>query len=130
MLRQIEYFRGLPENIIIQIAFLMTPEHRLPGTQLFSFHADFQDEEELEAFEAAEFEADEFYIIFDGLVVVEALIDQTDFISIDYLSRGSIIRPHHFLVNRSNTVKYTVLETCLIYVMRLETLALLSVDYP
>ena len=130
MLRQIEYFRGLPESIIIQIAFLMTPEHRAPGTQLFSFHADFQDEEELEAFEAAEFEADEFYIIFDGLVVVEALIDQTDFISIDYLSRGSIIRPHHFLVNRSNTVKYTVLETCLIYVMRLETLALLSVDYP
>ena len=80
--------------------------------------------------EASEFESDEFYIIFDGLVVVEALIDQTDFISIDYLARGSIIRPYHFLVNRSNTVKYTVLDTALIYSMRLETLALLSMDYP
>ena len=32
MLRQIEYLRNLPENILIHIAFLMMPEHRLPGS--------------------------------------------------------------------------------------------------
>ena len=57
-----------------------------------------------------EFWDDEFYVIFEGRIAVETVLDKESMVTIDYLSKGAIVRPHHFLVNRINRVKYSVLE--------------------
>ena len=60
---------------------------------------------------------------------VEANVDN-EMIVLDYLGKGAILRPNHFLVNRVNRVRYTVLRRCLIYTLSLQTITLLCVDYP
>ena len=80
--------------------------------------------------EDEEFGADEFYVIYDGRIAVEIVLDKNNYYEIDYLRKGSLIRPYHFLANRINRVRYKVVEQCLIYKLRLEVLILLSVDYP
>ena len=58
------------------------------------------------------------------------MIDADFSIVMDYLYKGSVVRPNHYLVNRVNIVKFNVIEHALIYTMRLETIALLSMDHP
>lgn len=130
VLRRIHYLKELPDRILNHIAFLMISMQLKNDEQLFSYHTSFANDLEREQIENDEFADDRLFIIFDGIVKVEAQIDGNDFISIDYLAKGCVLRPYHCLVNRANTVKYTVIDNCLVYYLKLETLALLSVDYP
>ena len=68
-------------------------------------------------------------VIYEGTVKVELEVDSAYTIILDYLGKGSIIRPHHFLVNRCNMIKYKAVDQVLIYSLKLETLAILCLEY-
>ena len=108
---------------------MMLPMHRSENMELFTFHADSQDLSEIEIIEDIEFAKEEMYVIYEGCVAVENIFDG-NVCEIDYLTKGAIIRPYHFLVNRISRVRFRVIEQCLIYRLRLEVLILLSMDYP
>ena len=112
------------------LTFLMVPERKEAGSSLFPYHPDVFNEEEVEYIEGSEFMDDAFYIVYDGRIAVESVVNNKQVIQLDYFGRGSIIRPYHCLVNRLASVRYKVLENSSVYKMSLETLVLLSVDYP
>ena len=45
---------------------------------------------------------------------------------VDVLSKGAVIRPKHFLVNRLNNIHYRACDRVLLYSLQMETLVLLS----
>ena len=79
---------------------------------------------------AADCDQDEFYIIYDGLIKVELDLDDMDTFSLDYLTKGSVIRANHCLVNRPNIINYRVCERVLLFSLKLETMVLLSLEMP
>ena len=69
-------------------------------------------------------------VVMDGLVLAELDVEGGLSIPLDYLSKGAVVRPHHALVNRPNTTRYSVLQTTLVFTLKTETLLLLSLHYP
>ena len=73
-----------------------------------------------------DFDRDELFIIYEGTVeVVIELEGEFEYV-IDILSKGSVIRPKHFLVNRLNNIHYRACDRVLLYSLQMETLVLLS----
>ena len=54
------------------------------------------------------FSEEEFYIIYEGRIVVETLHDGDNWMELDFLRKGAIVRPYHCLVNRINKVRFRV----------------------
>ena len=79
---------------------------------------------------AADCDQDEFYIIYDGLITVELEMDEMDPVNLDYLTKGSVIRANHCLVNRPNVINFKVCERVLLFSLKLETMVLLSLEMP
>ena len=47
-----------------------------------------------------DFDADEIFVIYEGAVEVYIEVDGTNEVTLEILTKGSVLRPAHYLVNR------------------------------
>ena len=77
---------------------------------MYSYHPDTLDQAEVEKIEDTNFGDDKLYVVYDGRIEVQTMLDDNNIFELEYLTKGSVIRPFHFLVNRINKVKFKVKE--------------------
>ena len=89
----------------------MVRDYKEPGTLLFNQDIDYQD-----------MNVTEMIIIFEGMVATYVTLEDKSNLVLDYLSRGAIIRPNHFLNARKHSFNVGVKDLLIYYCISAEKL--------
>ena len=97
----IDYLRGMPNDILVHLAFCMEAVRLEQDTHLFYNDENYKN----------------FAIVFDGLLEVYTDMDKGTEFPIEHLASGSIINAHQFLVDRKSVVSVRCAKATTVYTM-------------
>jgi len=116
-LRQIDYLQGLSDEIIINIAFAMEVDYKESGALIIN-KAEPQDQS-----------VDEMLIVYEGCLQAYTIVEESEEITFDYLGKGSVLRPNHFLAYRTSDFNIQVLDHTIYYYINTEKFMELCMKY-
>ena len=103
-LQKVSYLQGLPQNILIDIAYQMEIDSKEPGGRFFD-----ADKEVSAMF------LQEMIIVYSGVLYNYVVVDEKTELVLDYLTKGSILRSGHFLTSKKHSVHTGVLKNTYYY---------------
>jgi CRP-like cAMP-binding protein len=109
VLEQVPYLRDLQtpqkQEIMMHIAISFEPIFYEADYRIFN--VDLNSEEQVK---------DEMVIIYSGLAKASIDLDGSNQeLTFDYLGKGSIVRPYHFMSNRKHSCNLKTIEPCIVF---------------
>jgi len=117
--RKVDYMKDVPEEILVNLAYLCNAEIKEKGSLLFNMDED--PDEQI---------TDELIIIFEGGIELFIYMDAGTEFSLENLPTGSIINAHNMLAGRKHSVNARMSTNTTFYYLKYSKLVEVAKIYP
>ena len=106
-LRRVDYLSKVSKEIIVNLAYVCTPEIIEKGASLYRMDEDIDDQIK-----------DEIIIVFSGCIELYFTMDTGTEMCIEHLGTGSILNPHNMLSRRKHSINARAMTNTTFYYLK------------